>query len=428
MKWLLMIILVGISILLRFSSAAFTFDPGAEMVISLGFIILFGFLFGKLVAKIGLPMITGYLFAGILAGPQVTTLITSPVVQKFQLIDQIALGIIALTAGGELRIPLLKAQFKSISLIILFQSLTVYFTVIIGLSLLQNMVGFPAQFGTNALIAMILLIATSCVANSPATAIAVITETRSAGEMTQRIISITVVKDVLVLILMTGVIAINKFFILSGESSGFGDFAYLLLNIFGSIGLGLGIGFIIVVFLKYIKQDRAIFILGVVFAVSALAEIVHIELVLVCVTAGFIVENFSSFGDNFIKSIEEGSLPVYVIFFTISGASLDINLLSQFWALAILIVLLRLFATMLGSFWGSKLANDRSLVQRNVWTGFIGQAGITLGLAILIGEIFSESFGPFLKTVIVSAIVINQIIGPVIFRIGLQKAGEIGKK
>jgi len=428
MKWVLLTILITITALIRFSSATIISVEGADLVVSLGFIILFGYLIGKLVVKIGLPMITGYLLAGILAGPQLSTLMTQEVTQKLHLIDQIALGIIALTAGGELRIDEFKKQFKSISLIIIFQIVVVYFGVCVSLYFFRNLLGFPAEYATGLIFLMILFIATSSVANSPATAIAVITETRAAGAMTKRIIGITVAKDVIVLILISGVIAISKIFVVGNESTESSEVFFLFFNIPGSILLGIGIGFGIVAFLKFVHLDTTIFILGVVFTVSALSDIFHIELVLTCVAAGFIVENFSSFGDDLIRSIEESSLPVYVIFFSISGASLDLQVLGQFWSLAVLIVLLRLVTTMFGSYWGSKLAKDEIYIQRNIWTGFIGQAGITLGLAILIGNVFADSFGPFLKTVIISTIVINQIIGPVIFRIGLQKADEIGKK
>ncbi|HDL17614.1 MAG TPA: cation:proton antiporter [Bacteroidetes bacterium] len=428
MKWILLVFLVAVTALLRFSSDTFIFVEGSDLVYSLGFIILFSFLIGKLVVKIGLPMITGYLLAGIAAGPQLSALMTQPVIQKLHLIDQIALGIIALTAGGELKLSVLKSQLKSISFIILFQLLLVYFAVGAGLYLLRNLLGFPVEYTTGAVFAMILFIATSAVANSPATAIAVITETKADGPITQRVIGITVAKDVIVLVLITGVIAFSKMFLPAEVAGGSGEISLLFINILISIGLGVGVGFLITLFLKYVNQDTPIFILGIVFAMSALAETFHFELVLLCVAAGFIVENISSFGDELIRSIEESSLPVYVIFFSIAGASLDLEILQQFWQLAMVVVLLRMLATWYGSYRGSKLAGDEKYVQKFVWTGFIGQAGITLGLAILVGNLFADSFGPFLKTVIVSTIVINQIIGPVIFRIGLQKADEIGRK
>jgi len=179
MKWVLLTILIAITALIRFSSAIIISVEGANLVVSLGFIILFGYLIGKMVVKIGLPMITGYLIAGILAGPQLSTLMTQDVTQKLHLIDQIALGIIALTAGGELRIDEFKKQFKSISLIIIFQIVFVYFGVCASLYFFRNLLGFPAEYANGLILLMILFIATSAVANSPATAIAVITESRA---------------------------------------------------------------------------------------------------------------------------------------------------------------------------------------------------------------------------------------------------------
>jgi Kef-type K+ transport system membrane component KefB len=374
-------------------------------------------------------MITGYLIAGILVGPDLLRYLSTMDTEQLHLIDELALGIIAITAGGELRLHALRQQRKSLIYIVSLQTVLVFLGALFAFWLIAAVwpEAFAAPHGGKRL-AILLFLALACIANSPATAIAVIAETRSAGPLTDRVIGVTVIKDVVVLVFFTLLMALTQISMGNAAVSPLQDVGRLVWVIGGALFIGALAGFAFIGYQKYVREDVEIFVLGITFALSAITTAVHVEFVLACVTAGFLVENFSDYGEHLIRSIERSALPIFVIFFSISGASLDLGALAEFWALAGLIVFVRLFLTHASSWIGSHLAGDPPAVRNYLWTGFIGQAGITLGIAILIRNEFATSFGPYLHTLILSAIVINQLIGPVLFRIGLEKAGELNRK
>ncbi len=428
MKLALLGILLAVTALFRFGVEGSPTVRLAEPVLALGFLLLFSYLVGKWVLRYRLPMITGYLLAGILVGPEFLNLLSAEATDKLHLIDQLALGIIALTAGGELRLAALKAQAKSLGYLVLMQVVVVFAAVGLGFALLLSLLPVQPEQSLAVTAITVLFLVGTAVANSPATAIAVITETSAAGPVSDRVIGVTVIKDVVVLTLFTLIMAVGETVLTSNSAGVWHDFLHLFWSIFGSFLFGGVAGAAIVLYMRWIGEDLPIFVLGATFAITVVSGWLNLEFIMACVAAGFVVENFSPFGDRLILSIERSSLPIYIVFFSIAGASLNLGVLRSVWPLTLLLVSLRLAGTWLGSRWGTALAGDEPAVQRFVWTGFVGQAGVTLGMALLIGRAFAESFGNFLQALIISGIVINQLIGPVIFRIGLEKAGEIGRK
>jgi Kef-type K+ transport system membrane component KefB len=170
-----------------------------------------------------------------------------------------------------------------------------------------------------------------------------------------------------------------------------------------------------------------IFILGVAFFTYQISHNYGYHPLLICLVAGFLVENFSPHGDRFIQAIEKTSLPVFVVFFAISGASLNIDALRSSWVLALICVCWRALLKFVGTYTGASLVKEEHRVRTLSWAGFISQAGVALGLAILVEENFPQWEGLFLSLVI-AIIAINQIIGPVLLQKLLIKVQEVGRK
>jgi Kef-type K+ transport system membrane component KefB len=170
-----------------------------------------------------------------------------------------------------------------------------------------------------------------------------------------------------------------------------------------------------------------IFILSVAFFTYQISHNYGYHPLLICLVAGFLVENFSPHGDRFIQAIEKTSLPVYVVFFAISGASLNMDALRSSWLLALILVFWRGLLKFLGTYSGATIVKEESGVRKWSWAGFISQAGVALGLAILVEENFPHFQGVFLSLVI-AIIAINQIIGPVLLQKLLIWVQEAGKK
>jgi Kef-type K+ transport system membrane component KefB len=146
-----------------------------------------------------------------------------------------------------------------------------------------------------------------------------------------------------------------------------------------------------------------------------------------CLVAGFVAENFSEHGKLLISAIERSSVPIYVVFFAISGASLNLSALRQTWLLALGCVLLRGLLKFSATFIGSRLTGEERDFQRLGWAGFISQAGVALGMAIVIQDNFPE-WGSEFMVLVLAVIAINQIVGPIFLQKLLIKVDEAGKK
>ena len=397
----------------------------AESMMALGFTLIVAYLVGKIVTRFQLPKITGYIVAGILVGPFIINLLSEPVVQNLQLIDSIALSLIALTAGGEFRYKTIKKQLKTIGNAILWKTIIVLLGFIIFFLLYRNQVNFLQGTTLEAVLGVGMILGALSVATSPATTIAVITETKAAGRFTDFVLGVTVLKDIVVVLIFSLALSIAKPMIL-GESGLKADYIYFVFKeMLLSVGIGFVAGVLILLYLKYVDKQRTLFLLGFMLFGIEFARMVHAEIVLIFMVAGFFVQNFSDSGAKLIDAIEESSLPIFVIFFAIAGASLNFPLFLKNWLLALILVGLRMLTTFQGTYLGGKLTGAPEIVNRYGWMGFIGQAGLSLGLSVLVTRNIPGAIGVNIRTLIISTIAINQIIGPILFRYSLSKAGEI---
>ena len=140
-------------------------------------------------------------------------------------------------------------------------------------------------------------------------------------------------------------------------------------------------------------------------------------------TAGFTVQNTSRQGAHFIEAIESVSLPVYVLFFTLAGAGLNLDALKQTWVVALLLAIVRAAAIFLGAYTGGRLGGDPPHLNRAAGMAYLTQAGVSLGLALEVVRRFPDWGGAFV-TVVVAVIAINQMVGPITMKRVLIRAGE----
>jgi Kef-type K+ transport system membrane component KefB len=402
-------------------------NPDQSTSLALGFILVFAYLVGSHLKRLSLPQITGFIIAGIVCGPFVLKFVSEPDVNDLQLLDGLALSLIALTAGGEMKIKKLKKQFKTIASIVVFQTLI----ILIGF-LFLGLIGryFIPFFGGMSLLqlfAFSLLLGTLMTPTSPATTIAVMTETRSSGKFTDLILGSAVVKDFFVIVIFSFTLSFSKSMIIPSRHFDFQFLLHILGEVGGSILFGILIGAGIILYFKFIKRDVIIFILGIAFFSYQISHNYGYHPLLICLVAGFIAENFSSQGKLLISAIERSSVPIYVVFFAISGASLDLSALRQTWLLALGCVLLRGLLKFSGTYLGSRLTGESKDFQKLGWAGFISQAGVALGMAIAVQDNFLDWGNEFMALVL-AVIAINQIIGPVFLQRLLIRVKEAGKK
>lgn len=365
-------------------------NPNQSTSIALGFILVFAFLFGKKINRLNLPQITGFIIAGIICGPFVMNFLSSTDVRGLQLLDGLALSLIALTAGGEMRLERLKGNIRAISAIVIFQTLVILVGFVILGFFGRHLFSFFSEKTLLNNIAISLLLGTLAVATSPSTTIAVITETGSKGKYTDLVLSTAVVKDFVIIVLFAFSLSFSKSLISPTHDFDVVFLFHILQEVGGSAILGLIIGGAIVLYLKYIQRDITIFILGIAFFTYQISQSYGYNPLMICLIAGFVAENFSSQGERLISSIEKSSMPIYVVFFAISGASLNLGVLRHHWLLALICVTWRGILKFFGTFLGAKLAKEEPGIQKYSWAGFISQAGVALGMVIIIEKAFPD--------------------------------------
>lgn len=391
---------------------------------------------GDFFARFKLPKITGYLFTGIIVGGFFLSWVSEDAVSRLRFIDEISLAFIAFAAGNELFLPEIKGRLKSIGWV-LFSLVLVTFTLVsIVMFSLAQYIPFMSGMSTVSITAVSILAGAILVARSPSSAIAIVNELRAKGPFTQIILSVTVIMDVLVIII----------FALSASA------ADALLN-----QAGLNLGFIVLIFLEFTLALVTAFvlfkILGLIlslrtsqlmktilillsgFGVFLYSDLVRdashtnlpfeilVEPLLICMVAGFLVNNYSHHRLEFSKILQGAGPYVFTFFFTLTGASLKIDVLLSVWSIALALFAIRLVSIMVSTFAGGLLAGEPMKYNKLMWMGFVTQAGVALGLAKEVSVEFPEFGGPF-ATMIIAIVVLNEMVGPIFFKFAVNRVGE----
>ncbi|RUT80078.1 monovalent cation:proton antiporter family protein [Ancylomarina longa] len=386
--------------------------------------------------KIKLPVITGLLFIGILTGPYVLNLIPEKAIPKLYFLNEISLSFIAFAAGAELYLKELKGRMKSIKWMTFGQ---LFFTFVLSGSailFLSNRISFISDFDWKIKLAISLLIGTIFVARSPVSAIAVINEMRAKGPFTQTAIGVTVVKDVLVIILFTICFALANALI-----SNIPFDIWLVLILCGELCLSIFIGFLLgkimnwVLSLKLTIAVKAVLLAALGYSIYLLARFVHhesiliigvdiyIEPLLICIIGSFVVVNYSKFRREFSKIIDLVVPMIYVVFFTLTGASISLEILKQAWVIALLFFAIRLISMAIGAFIGGTLGGDPLRFNRISWMPYVTQAGVAIGLVEVVAAKY-PTWGAEFSTILIAVIVLNQIFGPPLFKWSILMVGE----
>lgn len=435
----------GLFIIIAFM-AAYAISPdywggpeGASATISFGFLLIAAYLFGDILSRANFPKITGYIIAGILAGPYAAGLITTDTVADLKLLDNLALAFIALSAGGELNLGELRRRSSSLCLGVLFQVIGVFAGIFCLIFLGRGFIPFLDGAPMPVVLAAAALIGVLSIARSPSSAIAVISESKAKGPFTETALGVIVIIDVLVIALFAA--AISAALAMTRPDAD-PDVVFLItvgMELIGSIGAGIVLGWAIGVYLSRIGAEIPVLILAVAFLVSFFSEQFagfldsfyeirfHLEPMLICITCGFYIRNFTKKGEFFTNQLDRLSLPVYVLFFSLIGASLDLSVLRQTWILAVLLAIGRGFFIWASAWLSGRINRDPPVFAGMAGFTYIAQAGVSIGLCSILANNFPD-WGEAAAPTMVAMIFINQMIGPVTFKYALEKVGEAGAK
>lgn len=389
---------------------------------------------GVFLSRYGLPYITGYLLVGILVGPFALEVMPEESPNVLRYIDELSLAVIAFVAGSELYLKEIQQRMRQILLNttgVIFAAL-----LLIGVAIffLADFIPFMAGLPVTSKIAIAILGATILLALSPPSTIAVIQEVRAKGDFTKTVLSMTVVMDVVIIVLFAVSTAIAHLLLTNAELN-LSFLAFLAVDLIGAVLSGLVVGRLLEFVLSWkVKKPIKIALILMVgmavfvtaFWVDELKVGIHLEPLLEAMIAGFYVTNFTSYRDEFAEILHDISPIIYVIFFTLTGIALRIDVLIASGVIALVLFGVRAAAVFIGSYAGALMARETPQCRNLLWMGLIAQAGIALGLAREVSVEFQEFnfLGNEFATLIISVVVINQILGPLFFKYALRRVGE----
>ncbi|HXD21018.1 MAG TPA: trehalose-6-phosphate synthase [Vicinamibacterales bacterium] len=391
--------------------------------LAVGFTLLGAWVAGDLLRRLHLPRLTGYLLFGVLVGPYLANVITASMASQLQAITGLATTLIALIAGLTISLERLG---KSLSAIVRLTTVT--------LAVVSIGIGTAAWFAwswlpvapessgmTRAVIVCLLTIMVASV--SPTMTAAVTTETGARGRLSELVLAVVVLADLVLLVLFSCGMQVARA-LLRPDVEGPNLLVRFAWETGGAVAFGALVGALFALYLRYIGREVTLALLAMCALLTQVGTTQQFEPLLAAVSAGLVIENLSvSQGDALRAAVQRGAPPVLIIFFVAIGSSLRVDALVALGPIALALAALRTALIRIGVRAGVNASGIDPRVGRHAWTGLISQAGITVGLASVVAAEF-PGWGTQLQTLLIALIPIHELIGPMLFRRGLARAGE----
>ena len=383
----------------------------STILISLGGIFLLGMVTDMLGRKTSLPRVTLLLLFGVIIGKEALDLIPVSLTSQFELITDVALLMVGFLLGGRLTISSFKHHGKSVIIMSISEVLLACSIVASGLYLLGVSLDLAILFGCIA------------AATAPAATIDVVIECQCESNFSNKLLSIVALDDAWGLILFS--IGIASISMLNGTGDSTDSLINVVHDIGGAIFLGVLIGLPAAYITGRIKSGQPILTeaLGLVFLCGGLAIWLEVSFLISSMVMGAVVANLAKHHEYPFHAIEGIEWPFMVIFFIVAGASLDLAILSQVGLIGLFYILLRSIGKTLGGYVGASLAGADAKTKYWMGPALLPQAGAAMGMALVAANQFPQHQQTLL-TIIISATIVFEVIGPVFTRIALKKTRD----
>lgn len=377
-----------------------------SLIVHIGLMLLWGLLGGEIAARVRIPRVTGYLLAGLLMGPSVMGVIGEAETRKFDLIAQLALGLIMFNIGGRFNARHVSRFGGKLLTVAVFE-MGLTFAVVGGLVWVLSRNGFLAL--VTGFIAM---------ATAPATTLVVVKEYESEGPLTSNLIALVGINNFFCLVLFP--------FLLIALTGQFAGVAVPFLEVGRSLVLGIGLGLGLSLMEERAHTPSQQILLGF----CAIALVVGLAYAwggsgpLSALVMGVAKVNSSPRGDVLFKRIDSGAYPLYVLFFVIAGCNLHLDTLFHAGLFGVVYIVGRGAAKIVGAAWGAHVADLSRELKLHLGPAMISHAGVAIGLAMAVGRLDSPS-GKMAQAIVLGSIVVYEIIGPITVRFSLVRCGEV---
>src|SRR5690625_192095 len=379
-------------------------------------IILFtGLALGKLISLLRFPNVTGYLIGGLLIGPSVLGIISDEMIGNLEFISQISLAFIAFSIGLSFKFNYLKRMgLTPFVITILEATLAVLFVQIV-----LFLAGFELP--------LVLVLGSIAAATAPAATVMVIRQYRAKGPVTDMLLSVVAIDDAVAIVLFGFSATIAQTMIGSVRST---SLTLSLLTPIFDIIIAIIIGVIVAVIVKYLfkvfttRGGQLSVLLAGVLLTTGLAIMFNVSDLLANMALGLVVTNISLEAQVMDDMIEYITPPIYMMFFVLSGAKLQLNVITSIGLIGIIYIVFRVAGKIAGARLGAEIMKTSSNVKKYLGPMLIPQAGVAIGLATSAEKLLPEHSAQITAVVLVATL-IYELVGPVITKISLQRAGEI---
>lgn len=385
-------------------------------LLSAGLILLLGFLGARLLKYIRLPSVTAFLIVGIVIGPHILNLVTSEIFTASNFFSNLVLGVIAFSLGENFLLDKIRQGMKQVMWISIVAALGTWILVSVSLIIYFVYIRLP--------IYPALVLGAAASATAPAATVLVIREYRASGFLTELLLKIVAIDDAWCLILAALAIAVAN----AMRAVTF-DVAIIFAGVgevFGALVLGALLAYLTSFMNRLVKtaEELLILILGLILLNVGLSVTLRISVLLSSMTMGFFVINLARENYKFFEVLRSIDAPLYLIFFILSGAHLDFSILHKMGIAGICYVIFRVVGKIYGAKIGAKISNAPKAVEN--WSGIAltPQAGVALGIGLVAKARFPD-YGNYIFTIIAATTVVFELVGPLLTKYSLIKAGEV---
>ncbi|MBR7041177.1 MAG: cation:proton antiporter [Clostridia bacterium] len=382
-------------------------------LIIIGIMMLAGLVLSRAAKLVKLPNVTAFLVAGLLIGPCVGGVVSKANAASLGIVSEAALGFIAYSIGGEFRLSYLKEIGKAPLTITLCQGLSTALCVDAGLIL----------FGVDTPLSLIL--GAIALATAPAATLMVVRQYKADGPVTRMLLPVVAMDDALGLIVFSVSASVAEG-MLGGQISVKSMLLTPLIEIFGSIALGAVLGIILAYGARFFQSrgNRLALSIALVFLGVGLCDLLGLSSLLVCMMIGAMMVNMSQQRDVLMEQCDRFTPPLFLLFFVLSGAQLDLGVLPQVGLIGVAYLLLRSLGKWGGTFLGAVSVKADKHIRHYLGLTLLPQAGVAIGMASLVSARF-PSLASQVNTIVLAGVLVFELVGPVITKIALRKAGEI---
>ena len=397
-----------------------------NIILLMGLAIFFGTAGAGVFQKIRIPQVVGYVVIGLIIGESGLNLIGRDTVETLSSFNIFALGIIGFMIGGELRRDVFKKHGKQFFVILCSEGVAAFILV----AVLSGFVAWCFSGNLHTSVAIGLVLGAIASATAPAATVNVLWEYKTRGPLTSTVLAVVALDDGLSLLLYGFASSIAGAFLGKTNGSIWTAILTAVFEIVGAVVLGVLVGFLLSFILKRIKEpDKAlVFTVSSVLLVIGLSIALKVGSILAAMALGVTIANLASRRrQSTFELIGKFAPPIYVLFFVLAGAHLVLGEIAGWMIVMVLVYLIgRTAGKVFGSWFGARQSKAPDVVRKYLGLCLLSQAGVAIGLAIISSQLFMGQVGHAIIVVVMTTTFVVEVFGPMLVKVGIKKAGEVG--